>query len=89
MVRRELEAVSWIFYGITVLLLVIVISMLVWKLTGHSPTEITIMLWAMGIISTLIVLILTTLLRLERKVGELAEFKRQTIHKIKELEKRE
>ncbi len=93
MVKKEIEAVGWIAYAITVVLILFVLWMLIQKLTGHSPTEITILLWAIGILATLQVLVITILFQIKgelgstkEKMGGLLEFRRQTIEKLKEME---
>lgn len=95
MVKKEIEALSGIFYVITVILIIWMIVLLIRKLTGHSPTEMTFVLWGMGIITTLLMLVITSLFRMEGKMGEFSEFKRQTsefkkqtIEKIKEIEEK-
>ena len=85
--NKEIEIVSWIFYILGVILLVIVIWMLVLKLTGHSPTEISVLLWAVGILATLQTVMLTVLFQVNGKIGEFTEFKRQTIERIRDIEK--
>ena len=94
MVKKEVNILSWIFYVITIILIVYVILMLILKLTGHSPTEMEIVLWGMGIMTTFLTLILMFLFQIKTEIGTikgqiggLNEFKKQTIEKIKELEK--
>ncbi len=62
--------------------------MLILKLTRHSPTDTSVILWALGIIGTLMTVMLTVLFQVNSKIGELTEFKRQTIEKINSLEKK-
>ena len=95
MVKKEINILSWIFYVITVILLIYMIVMLILKLTGHSPTEIEIVLWGMGIMTTFLTLILMFLFQIKTeigtikgKIGSFEEFKVQTVEKIKELEKK-
>ena len=75
-----------------IILSLITISMLLLKITGHSPDALTIISWVTGIILTFQVLIITILFQLRGEVSELKEFKRnqlefnkQTANKIKDL----
>lgn len=95
MVKKEIEILSWIFYVVAVVLIFWMIILLIRKLTGHSPTEMTFIMGGMGIIAALLVLVITSLFRIEGKMGEFSEFKRQisefkkqTIEKIKEIEEK-
>lgn len=85
---KEIEALGWVFYVITVILLLAVIGMLFWKLSGHSPTEINILLWMVGILVSLQTLVLMAIFDRRGKIGEFLEFRRQTIEEIKEIKSR-
>ncbi len=88
MVKREIEIISWIFYVLAVIFIVIVTGMLIWKLTGHSPTELDIVWWALGILVTFHILTITILVQMNGKMGELLEFRRQTVEEIKGIKTR-
>ena len=95
MVNKEIEIIWWIFYYITIALIIFVAWMLILKLTGHSPTDTSVILWALGIIGTFQILSLTLLFQMKseigstkEKVGGLLEFKRQTIERIKGIEEK-
>lgn len=90
-----LEAIRIIFSIIVIILPIITIVMLIIKLLGHSPTETTILFSVVGILAALQVVIIGILLQikgdgrnLKGNIGELKEFKRQTIEKIKEIERK-
>ncbi|HIG92630.1 TPA: hypothetical protein HA242_04465 [Candidatus Woesearchaeota archaeon] len=88
MVKKEIEIIGWIFYVLAAVFTVVVMGMLIWKLTGHSPTELDIVWWALGILVTFQVLTITVLFQINGKMGELVEFKRQTVDKITNIEKK-
>ena len=81
-----LEVIRIIFTIIAIVLAIISIILILIKLFGYSPTENTILLSVTGILVALQVVIISILFQLKGDVGELKEFKRQTIGKIKEIE---
>lgn len=83
---KGVNIIGWVLYGLVVVLLLLTMWMVLQKLLGHSPTEITILLWMSGVLVSLQVLVLTILFQMKGDLGELKEFKRQTIEKVKNLE---
>lgn len=82
MTKIFIEVIKIIFIIITIILSIILISI---KLFGNSPTEDTILLSVTGILVALQVVIISILFQVKEDVGNLKEFKRQTISKIKEM----
>ena len=62
--------------------------MIITKLLGHSPTDTTIIFSILGILVALQVIIISVLFQIKGEVGELKEFKRQTISKINKIEEK-
>ena len=70
---------------ISSIIAIILIIMLLIKITGHSPDSITILSWGIGLVLSLEILILSILFPIKENLGELNEFKRQTISEIRKL----
>lgn len=92
--KTFLEAIRIIFALIVIILSILTIIMILLKITGHSPTETTIIFSVIGILVTLQAMIIGILFNIKGdlgnikgNIGEFKEFKRQTIGKIKALEK--
>ncbi len=89
---RILEAIKIIAFIVVVIASIILIIMLVMKLTEHSPTELTVIMWIAGIMFTLLFMIIMILFQIKGDVGglkefrrQMIEFQRQTISKIEEM----
>lgn len=76
---KFLEFIRITFTIIVITLALITIYMIVLKLTGHSPTEITITYSILGILVAFQVLIAGILFQIKGDVGILKEFRRQNI----------
>ncbi|NQV08994.1 hypothetical protein HQ529_04040 [Candidatus Woesearchaeota archaeon] len=87
-VERINEYIVKIFTFLTIILSLYVIYMLIMKLTNHSPEMITIVSWAVVILLTLQVLIISILFPMKETIGKLEEFRTYTISKIKEIDER-
>ena len=84
--KQFLEIIRIIFTIITILLATVTAIFILLKLTGHSPTETTIIFSIIGVLITLQVVIISVLFQIKEDLGSLKEFKRETIHKIKNIE---
>ena len=82
---RHVEIIKIIFAIISLILAIISIILILAKLFGNSPTENTILLSVTGILVSLQVVIVSILFQIKEDIGNLKEFKRQTISKIKEI----
>jgi len=87
--QKELwKLIRGLLFFLLLILATIAIWMLVLKITDHSPDAITIVSWVVGVILTFQILVITILLQIKEDLGNLKEFKRQTINKINKLDKK-
>ncbi|MBU3912709.1 MAG: hypothetical protein KKB21_01230 [Nanoarchaeota archaeon] len=86
--RTLLEVIRIIFTVISIILVVTSIIMISLKLSGHSPTETSIIFSVIGILMALQIVIITILFQLKEDIGCFKEFRRQTIDKIKEVKQK-
>ncbi|MAG02515.1 hypothetical protein CMI42_04200 [Candidatus Pacearchaeota archaeon] len=77
--KKVLDLIRIIFTILSIGLMIITIWMILQKLLGHSPTEISIMFSVIGILVSLQIVIISILFSLKGDVGELREFKRQSL----------
>ena len=84
--RKLLKLIRLIFTTIVIILAFVSIILLLIKLTGHSPSENTIIISVVGILVALQVVVISILFEIKEDIGNLKEFKRQTISKVKEIE---
>jgi len=82
------DIIRIIFIILVIILSIYVIILLLIKIFGHSPSEITIISWVVGILLSLQIVIITILFKIKEDIGGIKEFKRQTIRKIKDIEDR-
>ncbi|MBA7524777.1 hypothetical protein ES705_16919 [subsurface metagenome] len=83
--KKGWNIITLIFAIITIILLLITIILIFIKILGQSPTDVKILYSTIGFLIALQIVIITILFQIKENVGELKEFKRQTISEIKEI----
>ena len=73
---------------ISIILIILSLIMILLKISVHSPSETTIIFSVVGILLALQVVVISILFQIKEDIGNLKEFKRQTIVKINEFENR-
>lgn len=86
--NKLIEIIKIIFTLIAIISALITIVLLIIKMIGHSPTEITILLSLVSFLIALQIIILTVLFQVKGDIGGLKEFRRQTVSEIREIKKR-
>ena len=66
--------------------LIITIALILIKLFGNSPSEITVLLSFIGFLTALQILVISILVGIKEDVGILKEFRSQTVNKINDIE---
>ena len=80
-------AIAIIFTIIAIISGLITIVLIIIKLTGNSPDFITISLWIVTTVITLIMGGIYLLFPMKEDIGRMKEFQRQTITQVSELRK--
>ena len=83
-----LDIIRIIFSIISIILIILSLIMILLKISVHSPSETTIIFSVVGILLALQVVVISILFQIKEDIGNLKEFKRQTIVKINEFENR-
>ena len=87
--ERFVNIIKIMFSIMAIIFIILTIILILWQLFGNSPTDIMIILSIIGIFMTFQGIIIGVLFQIKGDMGELKEFKRQTIERIKKIEMKE
>ena len=84
--RTFLETVKILSAIMAIIMMIIASILILIKIFGSSPTDITVIFSVAGFIMAFLIMIISILLGIKEDIGGLKEFKYQTINKINEIE---